>query len=300
MQTSHLREFVLLAKTLNFSAAARHFYISQSALSRHIAALEEELGCALFIRDSRNVVLTAAGESFNRDVQGVLNARDNAIATVNSLKTDSRRPLRVGYLQEPVTPHLEQVYQIMREEAPGVSPKFHVNDYGALYTALVEKRCDLALITDNDPELFEFFDVIPYARDHYVLAVPFDHPLASTESDSIEFERLRDEPMVYPDPINMRPFYNTAERFFNDAGFAPVIGATYYDIPSMFFHVGAGDGLALVLSCSKQFHTNCKFFELTGVDTSIGVCAAWNKDIPAEESAQLRAVFERARKELNA
>ena len=50
MKISVLREFLYLSEELNYSATARHFFINQSALSRHIMDLEAELGCSLFVR----------------------------------------------------------------------------------------------------------------------------------------------------------------------------------------------------------------------------------------------------------
>ena len=48
MEIAVLREFVSLAENLNFSTTAKRLFITQSTLSRHIAALEHELGCRLF------------------------------------------------------------------------------------------------------------------------------------------------------------------------------------------------------------------------------------------------------------
>ena len=61
MRISYLQEFTDLATSLSFTkvAAARH--LSRSSLSKHIATLEEQLGCQLFLRDTNNVELTPDG-----------------------------------------------------------------------------------------------------------------------------------------------------------------------------------------------------------------------------------------------
>ena len=61
MNTEHIKEFVLLASNLNFSKAAEDSFISQSSLSKHIRILEKELGAQLFIRTTRSIMLTEAG-----------------------------------------------------------------------------------------------------------------------------------------------------------------------------------------------------------------------------------------------
>jgi DNA-binding transcriptional LysR family regulator len=61
MEVRHVRSFLSLAKTLNFSRTAEIVHLSQPALSLQIQALEEEIGGKLFERDRRKTVLTAAG-----------------------------------------------------------------------------------------------------------------------------------------------------------------------------------------------------------------------------------------------
>lgn len=57
----YIAEFVTLAETLNFGEAARRLYITQPALSRHMMALEKELGVTLLERTTRSVALTEEG-----------------------------------------------------------------------------------------------------------------------------------------------------------------------------------------------------------------------------------------------
>src|SRR5258708_39177031 len=64
--------FLSLAKTLNFSRAAKLVHCSQPALSLQIQALENEIGVKLFERDRRKTVLTAAGTAFQREATGGL------------------------------------------------------------------------------------------------------------------------------------------------------------------------------------------------------------------------------------
>lgn len=62
VSTEQLYEFLILSNVLNFSKAAERLYISQSALSRHLEALEKAFGQPLMIRDTHTVKLTKAGE----------------------------------------------------------------------------------------------------------------------------------------------------------------------------------------------------------------------------------------------
>lgn len=62
MELRQLKYFLMVAKTLSFSEAAKRLYITQGTLSQQIKQLEDELGFQLFSRTSHSVALTEAGE----------------------------------------------------------------------------------------------------------------------------------------------------------------------------------------------------------------------------------------------
>lgn len=62
VNTQQMRYFMELARCLNFTRAAANLYVAQPTLSQQIAELEAQLGVTLFIRNSRSVALTPAGE----------------------------------------------------------------------------------------------------------------------------------------------------------------------------------------------------------------------------------------------
>ena len=72
MQLRQLEYFIAVAEHLNFTKAAQQFYISQTAVTLQIKALEEELGVTLFHRSNRKVELTPAGKTFLEDANAIL------------------------------------------------------------------------------------------------------------------------------------------------------------------------------------------------------------------------------------
>ena len=64
MDYRHLKYFMEVAEEKSFSKAARNLHISQSAISRMIKSLEDELGIILFIRNAKTVEITSPGSSF--------------------------------------------------------------------------------------------------------------------------------------------------------------------------------------------------------------------------------------------
>ncbi|HEY8904110.1 MAG TPA: LysR family transcriptional regulator [Chthoniobacterales bacterium] len=78
MELRHLRYFLAVAETLNFTAAAKRLQIAQPPLSVQIRHLEEELGAPLFKRTNRKVALTPAGRNFLSDAQDIVRRADEA------------------------------------------------------------------------------------------------------------------------------------------------------------------------------------------------------------------------------
>src|ERR1700754_2658899 len=87
-----LRAFLVVAEELHFTRAAARLYVAQQALSRDIRRLERELGAELFVRTTRQVALTAAGERLLPYARRVLQAQDDLAAAFSGAE---RRPLLV-------------------------------------------------------------------------------------------------------------------------------------------------------------------------------------------------------------
>lgn len=82
ISVGQLRAFEAVARHLNFRAAADDLALTQSAVSRQIQALEQEVGVALFLRHTRAVELTAAGAQLLRAVLPSLERMDSAVRQI--------------------------------------------------------------------------------------------------------------------------------------------------------------------------------------------------------------------------
>ena len=88
-----LRAFEAVARHLNFRAASEELALTQSAVSRQIQAIEEEVGVALFLRHTRAVELTGAGAELLRAVVPSLERLDNAVRTIR--RSASRKSVAI-------------------------------------------------------------------------------------------------------------------------------------------------------------------------------------------------------------
>ena len=95
-QLEQYRIFAAIVKCGSFGKAAEELYITQPAVSQSIKLLEKRLGAQLFIRTSRGVLLTEAGEILNSYVQQALFAFKGAENHINELKMLERGKLNIG------------------------------------------------------------------------------------------------------------------------------------------------------------------------------------------------------------
>jgi len=95
----HLWVFLIAAEEKQFQRAAARLNIANSAVSRRIRRLEEELGVTLFDRQPDGAHLTAEGEIFRADVDAVLKALEAAVARTQRAKQGQVGSLRIGFIE---------------------------------------------------------------------------------------------------------------------------------------------------------------------------------------------------------
>lgn len=119
MDITTLREFYLLSQNLNYSATAKRMFISQPVLSKHIQALESELGTRLLVRDSHSVRLTATGRLFASRVAMLLRDYDDAVRAVEELESDIGSTLTIGFIADTTRHFFTDACILFRMRSPG-------------------------------------------------------------------------------------------------------------------------------------------------------------------------------------
>jgi DNA-binding transcriptional LysR family regulator len=123
-----LRSFVAVAEELHFTRAAKRLYLAQQALSRDIRRLEEQIGAALFVRNTRRVTLTADGERLLAHARSLLAINDAALGELRG----ATRPLLVDVIGEGLT--AARIVDAARLAAPEL--EFTMRYGGGMGTAL--------------------------------------------------------------------------------------------------------------------------------------------------------------------
>src|ERR1041384_2140714 len=96
LDSRQLRAFATLARTGSFTLAAKELYLSQSAVSHSMKALEQEVGCRLLDRLGKKVWLTQAGEPLLHHTEKILQEMNTARAALEQLGKWGRGRLRIG------------------------------------------------------------------------------------------------------------------------------------------------------------------------------------------------------------
>lgn len=96
MTTEYLREFITLAEMGNYAAAAEPLFISEATLSRHIMALEKELGAELFRRFPRRIELTEVGMVFLPYARQIVGSEDNCFSLIARRQEFEKSSLSIG------------------------------------------------------------------------------------------------------------------------------------------------------------------------------------------------------------
>ena len=153
MNTQQLESFVQVAENLNFARAAEVLNITQSAVSRQIHSLEEELGTKLFLRSTRAVALTPDGLSFLDDAKEILTRLQMATLKMGQHSRLNLEILTIGCINELYLELLSGFLARYREQAPEVHPFLRIVPSRSILNFFFNGEMDLLLgFPDDIPE----------------------------------------------------------------------------------------------------------------------------------------------------
>ncbi|CAJ1501715.1 LysR family transcriptional regulator [[Mycobacterium] holstebronense] len=193
-----MRHFVVAAEELHFSRAAARVYLAQQALSRQIKDLEDELGVKLFERNTRNVILTPAGEVFLEGARGVLAALDGAAAAAEQAARGVVGTLRLGYVPGAALELTAPIIAEFQESHPEVTiemREFQVSDPSA---GLASRATDVAFL--RLPQNTANINTEILAIDPVVAMVSTSHRHAGRTSVSVR--DLLDDPITQSSSVD--------------------------------------------------------------------------------------------------
>ena len=183
MELRHLKYFVKIAETLNFSEAAKSLFITQSTLSQQIRQLEQEVNAQLFERNNHNVRLTEAGEELLPYARQTLKASQACLDRIQDLQQMLTGTLNIGVTFS-FSPILTEALFAFIKFYPKVKLNIFYKPMAELMKMLEQDEVDFAL-TFRPAELNKEIESHFLFDNHLAVIVREDHPLAKKESVSI-------------------------------------------------------------------------------------------------------------------
>ncbi len=196
MNLKQLEIFIAIARTGSFSRGADMALLTQSTVSQHICALENECGVRLFDRTARGVLLTDGGKLLLEHAHRVLDEVRETEQALNRYRGATDVELVVGCSTTPADYLIPRVLPILAKEAPGITLTVLGGDSSEVLEMLTAGKVSVGVVgcrTDTDG-----IDFTPLCRDEIVLVVPPSHRWGS--GNAIDVSELAGEPLILREP----------------------------------------------------------------------------------------------------
>lgn len=205
MEIKQMRYFLALAEEGNFGRAAERLNMAQPPLTRHIQALEAQLGAALFVRTPKGAELTAAGEALLREVPNILALARRAEEQTRLAGEGYLGRLDVGIFSSGILNVIPRLLAGFHTERPDVKIGLHNMSKAEQIAALRERRITIGfnrLIPESPDIAVDWIH-----REPFLVALYEGHPLCARAS--VTLADLDNERMIlYPNA----PMHGLAEE----------------------------------------------------------------------------------------
>ena len=257
MQLKDLEYVDMLAREKKYSSAAAKLFISQPTLSQAIQKLEAELGLALFIRTTKSVELTPAGEIFLKEGREILRQSQNLHQRMEDIASLKRGVLKIGISTFYSSYYLAKIISTFRKLHPGIRLEFTEDISINLEELALNGQVDVSLIPL--PLVHTEMDATILRREQILFAIPAESHLTKLcipdplgGYPSIDLREAREEPF-----ISLRREQRFAAReleICQRAGFTPKIAyeISNWDTINTLIGCGIGVGFVSELVCRKK------------------------------------------------
>jgi LysR family transcriptional regulator, transcription activator of glutamate synthase operon len=242
MELRQLQYFVLLAEERSFTRAAARANVAQSALSRQVRKLEDELGVPLVDRTSRRVRVTGPGAALVERARRVLAEIDEACAEVRDVKQLLGGRVVIGLTPTTGPLDVAQVLGAFHAQNPVVEVALREELSVVLADQLRADQIDLAFVSGIVRSARDQLTLHPLLEEPLVAVLPPGHSLA-TRSRLCLNELREDRFIAFPEGATIRTtVFAAADR----AGFVPRFAFETYDLHRVRALVAHGLGVAIV------------------------------------------------------
>lgn len=277
MNTDYMKEYIVLAKYLNFTVAAEKCFITQPVLSRHISALESELGVKLLDRTKHSVKLTHEGEMFYREAERMIEIYDQMRDAMTAAQAGHTAVLRVGVLYYGVNKYISPVIASLEEHCPSVFLQITPSVPTTIIDSLMSDKLDVGIFERIDFIGSNRFEYSTISHERLVAVVNESHPLA--HRDCVSLSELKGTGYVGIDNYYYDAYTQRALALCAAHGFTPELLPPADNLESMFLTVQSTGGMHLMPEHLKDvIFSGLKFLKLSDEDCFADICLVYKKE----------------------
>jgi DNA-binding transcriptional LysR family regulator len=277
---AQLTQFVALAEELHFGRAAARLGMTQPPLSRQIQLLERNLGVQLFVRTSRSVTLTPAGQVFLTEARRLLEDSERVALAVRGVGQGKTGLLRIGFTASSIHSGFATVLTTARTAINNVELELRELVTAEQLEALAEGTIDIGLLRPpvTGPDLVSRTLI----REPLVVALPSTHELAALNRP-VKITDLHDAPMVMYGPVESRYFHELVSAVFQTLAVSPVVVQYLTQIHSILALVNLNWGAALVPESTSKVNLEHVVYRSLAVPIGtpgdqVELSLVWRKD----------------------
>jgi DNA-binding transcriptional LysR family regulator len=272
MNIQQIRYFLVLADELHFWKTSEKVFITQSALSRHIKGLEQELGFLLFERDKRNVKLTAAGEFLKKEFSRVVADLESVTRRAGQVAVGETGTIRVGHPASITFSILPQILGGLAKKYPDILVQMFEVDVIDVDVSLLAHRIDVAFSRDLTKSKEIYSKLL--MTENFALVVPADHPV--NKMKKLDMRKLKDEWFVLPSLAGNIEHAAQLRAIFSDAGFSPRVRVESGFGSTLLGLVAKGLGISIMpFSYSHYLTDEVRFIKLPATSS---LYATWRRE----------------------
>jgi len=245
MDLHQLRVFQAAVKGGGFTRAGEVLHLSQSTVSQHIKQLEDALGCPLFLRVGKRVVVNEAGSVLLQYAERIFRDLKNAEMAVRELSASKRGTVRFGVGPTTLTYRLPHVLAEYKQRFSDIELIVLAGTTEFLLQAMKAQTLDLAVVMQS-ATMPQGMSITPLGREEMVVVLNSGHALArKTKLDPEDLAAL--EFILYEKNSTMQ---NLIDRYFERLGITPRIIMEVENNEAIKSLVGAGLGASILPLCA--------------------------------------------------
>jgi DNA-binding transcriptional LysR family regulator len=275
IELRHFTYFMAVAEELHFRKAADRLFISQPGLSRQIKQMEEIIGVALFIRNKRKVMLTAAGIYLKKELDYIFNHIDFTIKQTRLIDQGSNGEIRIGFLGSAMQTVIPKLLIMVNKELPDIQFSLEEMSNYLQVEAVEKDQLDLGFVRlARVPQRIKMKTV---HIDSFSLVVPLEHRLTSTTFKSIA--QVSEEHFILFSSDYSSLYYDKIMSICEDKGFTPKVTHKSVHAQTIFKLVESELGVAIIpTSLQHGFDLGVKFLEIPKIPQRAILSVIWKKD----------------------